>query len=126
MEFCPNCNNYIFIKFEKDDNEYKVIHNCKKCGYTADKTDTINTNSCMYYNPNEINKLKYYVKNKHNLKYDPTIPHIDFIPCPNDQCPSRDINTRNDVLYLNIDDSKLYMLYVCNYCQTHWTNQPIK
>ena len=123
MEFCPQCNNHIFLNFEKKNNKYDVIHNCKNCGTSINKTAGLNENSCMYNNPHNINKLQYYVKYKENLKYDPTIPHIDVIPCPNNNCPSNSPEIRNDVLYINLDVTKLYMLYICNHCSTHWTNQ---
>lgn len=123
MEFCPNCNNYIFLTFEKKDEKYEVYHNCKSCGTVINKTSSLSENSCMYNNPHNIDRLQYYVKHKENLKYDPTIPHIDVIPCPNKDCPSASPDTRNDVLYINLDEERLYMLYICNHCSSHWTNQ---
>lgn len=122
MDFCPNCRNYISIKFKKENDKYKITHNCKCCKYKADKTEDIKENSCMYYNPNEIDKLQYYIKYKENMKYDPTIPHTDIVPCPNESCESKNKDIRNDVMYANIDNTKLKILYVCNYCQTHWSN----
>lgn len=123
MEFCPNCNNYIFVNFEKSDSGFKVHHNCHNCGYTADKTISLKEQSCMYNNPHNIDKLQYYIKHKENLKYDKTIPHIDIIPCPNQSCPSASPDVKNDVIYLNLDNDKLHILYICNHCGTHWTNQ---
>lgn len=123
MEFCPQCDNYIFLTFEKKDDKFEVFHNCKNCGTTINKTTALNENSCMYNNPHNIDRLQYYVKHKEHLKYDPTIPHIDVIPCPNKDCPSASPEIRNDVLYINLDEAKLYMLYICNHCSSHWTNQ---
>lgn len=123
MEFCPHCDNYIFVNYEKVGDKFKVIHKCNNCGYTSDKTKELKEDSCMYNNPHNINKLQYYVKHKENIKYDPTIPHIDVIPCPNKSCVCNTSDTRSDVLYINLDVNKLYMLYICNHCSTHWTNQ---
>jgi len=122
MEFCPDCKNKISITFEKTDNNYKVIHVCNNCNYSVNKTSTVKENSCMYYNPHNIDKLKYYIKHKDNIKYDPTIPHIDIIPCPNKDCISASSDVRNDVLYINLDDTQYIYLYICNYCNSHWTN----
>lgn len=122
MNFCPNCHNYISVKFESQDYKFKVIHKCKNCEYVEDMTNKLKEDSCMYYNPNEIDKLQYYIKQKEYLRYDPTIPHTDIIPCPNESCPSKDQNIRNDVIYINLDDEKLYILYICNHCQSHWSN----
>lgn len=123
MEFCPNCSNYISINLKTENDKYTVIHNCKKCGYTADKTDTTTENSCMYNNPDNIDKLQYYIKHKENLRYDRTIPHIQIKKCPNKDCPSHKKDVNNDVLYINLDNDKLYILYICYHCSTHWTNQ---
>jgi DNA-directed RNA polymerase subunit M/transcription elongation factor TFIIS len=123
MEFCPNCNNYIFLNFEKKDDKFEVYHNCKNCGTVINKTSTLNENSCMFNNPHNIDKLQYYVKHKEHLKHDATIPHIDVIPCPNKECPSASPDVRNDVLYINLDEQRLYMLYICAHCSSHWTNQ---
>lgn len=122
MEFCPNCNNYLFLNFEKENDQFQVINNCNYCGYTANKTKELKENACMYKNPNNIDTLQYYIKHKESIKYDRTIPHIDIIPCPNEECPSSSPEVRNDILYVKLDESKLKILYICNHCSSHWTN----
>ena len=121
MEFCPSCNNLLFLKIEKKTNDTVELHyQCRNCDYKAPANLESNT---IYSNPYNIDKLKYYIKRKETLRYDPTIPHIDVIPCPNKECVSNQGGQANDIFYVSLDDKKLLFLYMCNNCMTHWTNK---
>jgi DNA-directed RNA polymerase subunit M/transcription elongation factor TFIIS len=122
MEFCPDCNNLLYLKIEKKENDKVTLQRqCRNCTYKAQYETT--DNKCIYTNPYNIDKLKYYIKKKANLRYDPTIPHIDSIPCPNKDCGSYTEGASNDVFYVCLDNQKLLYLYVCNNCMEHWTNK---
>lgn len=122
MEFCPDCENLLFLKIEKSSNEsVNLIYNCKNCSYKS-VADT-NTQKNIYSNPYNFDKLKYYIKRKDALRHDPTIPHIDVIPCANKECSSNKGTVANDIFYVLLDDKSLLFLYVCNNCMTHWTNK---
>lgn len=122
MEFCPDCNNLLFLKIEKREGDtINLQRHCKNCNYKAQLVTE--DNKCIYTNPYNIDKLKYYIKKKANLRYDPTIPHIDAIPCPNKECGSLTQGLANDIFYICLDNEKLQYLYVCNNCMEHWTNK---
>ena len=122
MEFCPDCRNLLFLKItKKEGGDVELVHKCGNCNYknTAQNTN----NSCIYTNPYNIDRLKYYIRRKDFLKYDPTIPHIDIMPCPNKSCSSNTGEHKNDALFMCIDNIKLLNLYVCMNCNVHWTNK---
>jgi DNA-directed RNA polymerase subunit M/transcription elongation factor TFIIS len=122
MEFCPDCENLLFLKIEKRDNEsVNLIYNCKNCSYKS--VADVDTQKTIYSNPYNFDKLKYYIKRKEALRHDPTIPHIDVIPCANKECSSNNGTAANDIFYVSLDDKSLLFLYVCNNCMTHWTNK---
>jgi DNA-directed RNA polymerase subunit M/transcription elongation factor TFIIS len=126
MEFCPDCNNYLFLKINNNENNVGFTYNCRNCGYT-DIRNNNNVKSVkqqsIYNNPENIDKVRYYASKKELIRYDPTMPHIDNIPCPNKECISHKEPDKNDIIYLTIDKIKLQMLYICNNCVTHWTNK---
>jgi len=127
MKFCPDCNNYLFLKIEKDSNN-KIIstYNCRNCSYSKTNINNNLTSSkqqSIYNNPENIDKVRYYAGKKELLRYDPTMPHINNIPCPNSECISNKEPDKNDIIYLTLDKVKLQILYICNNCVTHWTNK---
>lgn len=128
MKFCPNCNNYLFLKIKNDEKSDTIgfNYNCRNCGYSETNTSkdlsSVKQQS-IYNNPENIDKVRYYALKKELLRYDPTMPHIDNIPCPNQECISHAEPEKNDIIYLTIDKTKLQILYICNNCVTHWTNK---
>jgi DNA-directed RNA polymerase subunit M/transcription elongation factor TFIIS len=126
MKFCPDCKNYLFLKIKNENATVTFIYNCRNCGYTESNTNTDVSSmkqQSVYNNPENIDKVRYYAGKKELLRYDPTMPHIDNIPCPNTECSSHKEPGTNDVIYLTLDKIKLQMLYICNNCITHWTNK---
>lgn len=125
MEFCKECDNLLYLKINNKEDDTEILKQCYNCNFCK-KIDIDNkeTNKCFYQNINDVDKLQYYLLKKENLRHDPTIPHINVIPCPNQKCPSYS-GTKNDIFYISINKEKLMYLYVCNNCLTHWTNENI-
>ena len=126
MNFCPDCNNYLFLKIKNDNDAVSFTYNCRNCGHTTTKTSSALHSvkqQSIYNNPENIDKVRYYAGKKELLRYDPTMPHIDNIPCPNTECISHTEPGKNDIIYLTLDKVKLQQLYICNNCVTHWTNK---
>ena len=124
MEFCPDCNNLLTLKIDKKGSDaVELIYHCNNCAHKSVANIDTKTQKTIYSNPYNIDKLKYYIKKKETLRHDPTIPHIDIIPCANKDCPSNQGTAANDIFYVSLDDKKLLFLYVCNNCMTHWTNK---
>ena len=99
MKFCEKCENMYYMKVNE---ENKLIYVCKNCG-NENEEEIITTNMKVY-------------------KYDPTLPHMTNIKCPNPECKC---NKRNDliqdVVYLRYDDENMKYIYLCCHCDFNWT-----
>ena len=51
-------------------------------------------------------------------KYDPTLPRVKNIPCPNEHCDEDD---EKEIIYIRYDDTHMKYVYLCNACDTTWT-----
>ena len=61
-------------------------------------------------------------------KYDPTLPRINTIRCPNDEClsnqgTSADNKSHNEVIYVRYDDTNLKYVYLCSRCDKVWNTE---
>ena len=55
------------------------------------------------------------------IKLDPTLPRINTIKCPNQNCKSNKESTNSqEVIYLRYDDINMKYIYVCALCDTVW------
>jgi DNA-directed RNA polymerase subunit M/transcription elongation factor TFIIS len=119
MEFCEFCENMLYIK-DADDDSFNVKYYCKNCHFekplSIDNTSTLIIQNKYLANVNFKN-----VVNK-NIIHDPTIPHIDNIPCPNTEC-CKPIEKSNDIIYIKVDNINLKFIYYCVYCKEFWENK---
>lgn len=135
MNFCPDCESYLVTKITNNDNPNKILNlECNNCGYKKN-IDTAKEPEYkrVYQNNYRTKQIKIDQKNIQYLDKDPTLPHVDNIPCPNPQCitnkenPNPEILTgakiSNDVLYLKLNESDLTFLYQCCNCKHTWTNK---
>ena len=97
FNFCPNCNNMLYIKnnnLEENENSethVKIIYYCRHCSYNSntDKNyleSNIKSNRCLYdvkYRQDDY-MFKYF--NNRQLTCDPTLPRLKNIKCINPEC----------------------------------------
>ncbi len=77
------------------------------------------------------------VVNKYT-KYDPTLPRIHTIRCPNEECPSNqksasassgggsgaeEKKSKNEIIYVRYDDTNLKFVYLCAKCDKVWNTE---
>ena len=121
MKFCEQCDNMYYISVNEDDHN-KLEHYCRNCKHVdellaSDSMCVLNTN----FKNNDNNY--HYIINKYT-KFDPTLPHIYNIPCPNEQCKTNTSEMNSDVIYLRYDNAKMKYIYICTVCDTNWkTNE---
>jgi len=116
MEFCNFCNNMMYIKDDEDD-KFNVKLYCKCCSY---EKQISNENSSTLILQNTYDKKVDYKKHINpNIEYDITIPHVDNICCPNENCSKKE-SEKNDVMYIKIDHINLIYVYYCTYCKHFW------
>lgn len=116
MKFCEKCDNMYYMKL-KDDSE-KLIYYCRFCGHEDNALVETNFKVYKYENKNQIRNKTI----NEYLKYDPTIPHLTTIKCPNESCTSnRSENPdKQDVLYIRYDDENMNYMYMCCLCNFSW------
>ena len=127
MHFCQECDNMYYIKIHGDDSN-QLTYYCRNCGFednTITKDNICVSNTQLHRERQQFN----HIINDYT-KYDPTLPHISNIDCPNGDCicnkPTNDDmdddTVKNDIIFIRYDDSNLNYIYVCTYCNTSWTN----
>ena len=109
MLFCSKCDNMYYIKLDKD-NDNQLINYCKKCGHVNNEVNSIIENN-NNYNIDIINEY---------TKYDPTLPRLNNMPCPNTDCISHSDKTQNEIIYIKYNESDMKFLYLCAKCDTSW------
>ena len=104
--------------YMKINDKNDLIHFCKYCGYEDD--EVINTKNLKVLKFSKENKNKEVHINEYT-KFDPTLPHMNTIKCPNVECIS---NTKEavqqDVIYLRYDDKNMKYMYLCCHCDFNW------
>lgn len=119
MHFCNKCDNMYYININDETNN--IYYYCKKCGNI--NTTIINSNNIIY--EHEITKSNdYKINNSINkyTKFDPTLPSINNIPCPNVNCPSIKDGKENRILFIKYDEDNIKFLYLCANCDHSWQN----
>ena len=56
------------------------------------------------------------------LRFDPTLPRVSDIPCPNKAC-NRPESARQEVIEVKYDATHLKYLYHCVHCLSFWKSQ---
>lgn len=109
-----------YIKLNMD-NDNQLIYYCRKCG--NENSDLVDDNIVV----SKMNVIKQNKNFKHIIneytKLDPTLPHINNIPCPNKECISN-INDeiKSDVIFIRYDETNMKYIYICTHCNNNWKN----
>ena len=88
MQFCSECHNMYYLKIQDENGVIgdTLIYYCRNCGH-EDKTLST-TNICVSDIQLRTSEKKYtHIVNEYT-KYDPTLPRINTIKCPNQDCLS--------------------------------------
>lgn len=128
MKFCPVCENMLYIKLN-DQNPNNLEFYCRNCDHKESQTTL-----CVLSSMNTlVNRADNYFGNIINeyTKYDPTLPRVYNLLCPNEECPSNkalDGETKepSEALYLRYDHENMKYVYLCCVCNAHWVINPLK
>ena len=115
MHFCKECKNMYYIRIaEKDEN--KLIYYCRKCGHE----DEIITEDNICVSKTFLRQGEQKFSNIVNefTKYDPTLPRVKNVPCPNENCAE---DPEKEIIYIRYDDNNMKYVYLCGACDTIWT-----
>ncbi len=127
MKFCQNCNFMLYIKLTENN---KLAYKCKQCGFEKEHLPD-DIDNCIYSKDYKINELSYTWMVNPDLCYDPTLPRVGNIPCPNDKqdkdgvflCPTKNKTKPNEVIYVQFDKKNLKYFYMCCHCKSTWKHE---
>ena len=118
MHFCKNCKNMYYIKLSEEE-PHNLIYYCRNCG-TEDNDLGKNNIHVSKTLISEKDENFSNVINKYT-KFDPTLPRVNNVPCPNKKCLSHtDKKVQNEIILIRYNDSKLDYVYLCSHCDTAW------
>lgn len=122
MHFCNKCNNMYYLKLSEEDND-ALIYYCRNCG-NEDHTLT-KENVCVLDTTVRQTEQRYSQSINEFTTFDPTLPRINTIKCPNNECPSNQDDGEGaeedrEVIYIRYDDINMKYIYMCAKCNTIW------
>jgi DNA-directed RNA polymerase subunit M/transcription elongation factor TFIIS len=102
-----------------ENNQNKLIYYCSNCGNEDteyDKSDICvsRTNAGGTKTNDQTYNINEYTK------YDPTLPRINTILCPNPNCDTNKKSTLREIIYIRYDNINMKYLYLCSTCDTTW------
>ena len=137
MHFCSVCGNMYYISITA---ENELQYYCRNCGH-VDETIASENICVSKVNVKHTTTPQTFsqVVNKYT-KLDPTLPRINTIRCPNDECPSNRKSggagaggggaeaedkkeKKSEVIYLRYDDTNLKYVYLCAKCDKVWNTE---
>jgi DNA-directed RNA polymerase subunit M/transcription elongation factor TFIIS len=123
MHFCTECKNMYYLKLNENDMN-SLIYYCRNCGNV--NTELSAENVCVSSTHTKQAEQQFtHIVNEYT-KYDPTLPRINTIDCPNEKCDSNSkdakIKVEREVIYIRYDDTNMKYMYVCAICNTSWKN----
>ena len=127
--FCSKCDNMLYIKIAEDDSN-QIEYFCRYCGNIEKPAN--NNMILTVMNTSVENKDIHFshIVNEYT-KFDPTLPRITNMTCPNNECSSRKRSShgaedeaedtkKNEIIYIRYDDKNLKYLYLCTSCDHVW------
>ena len=138
MHFCTECNNMYYLKI-MDNDANSLIYYCRNCGHVNDTLTAENV--CVSDTQIKRSEDQYtHIVNEYT-KFDPTLPRINTIDCPNSKCASNasasetgasasetgasadaEGKVEREIIYIRYDDMNMKYMYVCAVCNTQWKN----
>lgn len=120
MHFCNKCDNMYYIRVSSEDAN-SLIYYCRNCG--NEDENVTKDNICVSKTQLKKSEQKFnHIVNRFT-KFDPTLPHINTIRCPNSECVSNKEDGNRDVIYIRYDDINKLYIYLCAKCDTVWKTE---
>jgi DNA-directed RNA polymerase subunit M/transcription elongation factor TFIIS len=116
MKFCPVCNYMLYIKSDPQTLSYE----CRNCGH-AEKDEK--GGLILEMNVGQKSTESYKIILNEFTKYDPTLPHIKVLKCPNEACPTNKGAKERDIIYQRHDRENMKYTYICNVCDFTWRSR---
>ena len=117
MHFCSKCENMYYIRINAE-NTNRLVYYCRKCG--NEDSALASENICV--SKTQLKKTEQsfnHIINKYT-KFDPTLPRINNILCPNQDCATNVDGKEKEIIYIRYDDVNMKYVYLCSECDTVW------
>lgn len=131
MHFCTICQNMYYISIDGN-NSNNLVYYCRNCGHIDN-----NSSKNILSNPKNIfitqTNLKKqeeefnYIVNQYT-KLDPTLPRVNNVLCPNDECltNTNPENNSREIIVMRYDDKNMKYISLCSTCDTVWKTEDHK
>lgn len=117
MHFCNNCQNMYYIRINSEDPN-KLVYYCRNCG--NEDTSLVIDKVCVSKTQLKKSEQSFsHIINKYT-KLDPTLPRINTILCPNQDCATNTSEKEREIIYIRYDDTNMKYVYLCSECDTVW------
>ena len=123
MHFCAICQNMYYISIDPNDSN-KLIYYCRNCG-NKDSTLSVENVTVSKVQLKKSEQEFSHIINKYT-KLDPTLPRINKILCPNQECETNTKNEHREIIYIRYDDQNMKYVYLCSTCNTVWKTEEKK
>jgi len=130
MHFCLICQNMYYISIQGDDSN-KLVYYCRNCGHIDDDTrKSILKSKNIFITQTNLKKKEQefsHIINKYT-KLDPTLPRVNNVLCPNDDCLTNtepDTNSK-EIIIIRYDDKNMKYVSLCSICDTVWKTEENK
>jgi hypothetical protein len=112
-----------YVSIDKNDSN-KLSYYCRNCGDIDDAATNQEIQCVLNTNLKQEEQKYQHIINKY-IKLDPTIPRIQTIPCPNENCGSNKpeddaAHQPREVIYVRYDSKNLKYAYMCCVCNQSW------
>ena len=117
MRFCNNCDNMYYIQIKSEESD-ELMYYCRKCGdnlsMSVEETLAVTSSNLNQEKSNFDDIINKYTK------FDPTLPKVNYISCPNVECISNKEKDKKDIVYIRYDENKMKYIYMCTLCDMAW------
>ena len=123
MHFCSKCQNMYYISIDPN-NANTLVYYCRNCG-NQDTTISVDNVTGSKGQLKKSEQEFSHIINKYT-KMDPTLPRVNNILCPNEECHTNTKEAEREIIYIRYDDINMKYVYLCSTCDTVWKTEDNK
>ena len=130
MHFCTICQNMYYISIDAN-NSNNLVYYCRNCGHIDN-----NNSKNILSNPKNVFITRSNLKKEEEFNYivnqytklDPTLPRVNNVLCPNEECPTNVDSESNlrEIIIMRYDDKNMKYVSICSTCDTVWKTEDHK
>ena len=127
MHVCSVCQNMYYICLNAS-NPNKLLYYCRNCGHTDDNETQKHKNTFITQTNLKKKEQEFgHIINQYT-KLDPTLPRVNNVMCPNDECPTNAESEENlrEIINIRYDDKNMKYVSLCSTCDTVWKSEEHK